>query len=91
MSVVIYRDCPPPHHLQLKLWGFEVVSLSNCPGVPRVVDVGEFIKGKFAIVVGVGELARKFRLANASEREIEKFLKWLIREYPPPVYVPYLN
>lgn len=91
MLAFVFRDCPPAHLVQLRLWGVEVASLSDCPNVPRVGDFRSFIKDKFVIVVGDRRLAERFGVAHSSVREVEQFLKWLMKESPPPVFKPYLN
>lgn len=88
--VFIFKRCPPPDLLRLKWWGFAIASLSDCPGVERVLDLRRYIEGKFVILVGDRELAERLGVAHATVEEVERFLAWLSREVPL-VFKPYLQ
>jgi hypothetical protein len=88
--VIIFRDCPPPHLMALAEWDFVVASLSRCPGVEHVADVGSYIEGRFVIIVGDRELAEELGVGYATIAELEKFLLWLSKEVPA-VYKPCMH
>jgi len=75
--VFLFTRCPPEHALALAKWGFRIVCTADCPGVEKVADLHAYIKLKLAIVVGDPELAKRLRVANFDEAEIEELLNGL--------------
>jgi len=78
MSVVfIFAGCPPSELLELRRLGYRLASTVDCQGVEKAVDVEAHIQGKFAVVVGDVELAKRLRVGHMSWEEALEFLRWL--------------
>ena len=78
MSVVfIFAGCPPEELLELRRFGYLLVSTADCQGVEKVDDVEAYIQDKFALVVGSEELAKRLDVGHMSWDEALDFLRWL--------------
>jgi len=80
MSVAfIFAGCPPGELLELKRFGYQLASTADCQGVERITDVEAYIQGKFALVVGSEELAKRLRVGHMTWEEALDFLRWAQR------------
>jgi len=82
MSVVfIFAGCPPDELLELKRFGYLLASTVDCQGVEKAVDVEAHIQGKFAVVVGDVELAKRLDVAYMTWEEASDFIRWIQSQY----------
>jgi len=65
--------------LELKRLGYLLASTADCQGVERITDVEAYIQGKFALVVGDAELAKRLDLGHMAWEEALDFLRWAQR------------
>jgi len=72
----IFAGCPPSELLELKRLGYLIVSTADCQGVEKVDDVEAYVRGRFALVVGDAELAKRLDVGYMSWEEAFDFLKW---------------
>jgi len=78
MSVVfIFAGCPPGELLELRRLGYRLASTADCQDVEKVDDVEAYVRGRFAIVVGNTELAKRLDVGHMTWDETLEFLKWL--------------
>jgi len=78
MSVVfIFAECPPDELLGLKRFGYLLASTADCQGVDKVNDIEAYIQGKFAMVIGSEELAKRLDVGRMTWDEALDFLKWV--------------
>jgi len=49
----------PGELLELKRFGYLLASTADCQGVEEVDDVETYVRGRFAVVVGNAELAKR--------------------------------
>jgi len=78
-AVFIFAECPPDELLELKRLGYWLASTADCQGVEKVDDAEANIRGRFAIVVGDVELAKRLDVAYMALDEALDFLKWAQR------------
>jgi len=70
----IFTGCPPGELLELKRFGYLLASTADCQGVEKVDDVEAYVRGKFALVVGDAELAKRLRVGYMAWDEALDFL-----------------
>jgi len=75
--VFIFAGCPPEELLELKRFGYLLASTADCQGVERVADVEAYVRGKFAVVVGSEELAKRLDVGYMTWEEALDFLRWV--------------
>jgi len=73
----IFAGCPSGELLELRRIGYRLASTADCQGVERVTDVEAYVRGKFALVVGSEELAKRLRVGHMTWDEALDFLKWV--------------
>jgi len=73
--VFIFARCPPSELLELKRFGYLLASTADCQGVERVDDAEAYVRGKFAVVVGDVELAKRLDVAYMTWEEALNFLR----------------
>jgi len=61
--------------LELKCFGYLLVSTADCQGVENVDDITAYIRGKLAVVVRGAELAKRLRVRHMAWEEALNFLK----------------
>jgi len=74
--VFIFAGCPPGELLELRRFGYRLASAADCQGVEKVDDVEAYVRGKFAVVVGSEELAKRLGVGHMSWEEALDFLRW---------------
>jgi len=72
----IFAGCPPGELLELRRLGYRLASTADCQGVEKVDDVEAYVRGKFALVVGSEELAKRLDVGYMTWEEALDFLKW---------------
>jgi len=75
--VFIFAGCPPSELLELRRLGYLLASTADCQGVERVADAEAYVRGRFAMVVGSEELAKRLDVGYMTWDEALEFLKWL--------------
>ncbi|ABO08186.1 hypothetical protein [Pyrobaculum calidifontis] len=73
--VFIFAGCPPEELLELRRFGYLLVSTADCQGVEKAVDVKAYVRGKFAVVVGDAELAKRLDVGCMAWEEALDFLR----------------
>jgi len=80
--VFIPRGMSARELLKLKCFGYLLVSTADCQGGKRVDDNKAYIRGKFAMVVGDEELAKRLDVGHMEWEGALDFLGWLLsRQY----------
>jgi len=75
--VFIFAGCPPSELLELRRFGYLLASTADCQGVERVADAEAYVRGRFALVVGDVELAKRLGVGHMTLGEALEFLKWV--------------
>jgi len=73
----IFAGCPPSELLELRRFGYLIASTADCQGVEKVGDIEAYVRGRFAIVVGNAELAKRLDVGHMTWGEALEFLKWV--------------
>jgi len=74
--IFVFASCPPGELLELRRFGYLLTSTADCQGVEKVDDIEAYVRGRFALVVGSEELAKRLDVGYMTWEEALDFLKW---------------